>query len=861
MRVKSLIVTSFLLVGLSSTTPTLADPARSLQNIAQILGWQPSQHGCTLCGGYYLEPNLNPKNLPILPPRKTVTHMNADKAIMPNRKPWHFIGHVRLDQVNRQVRAGRAKVFFNKKNKPSIIALKHNVILREPDKVFVGDYGKLHLHSQTGYLTHAYYRFGLRNTVAKKVSASEVQIRGLSAWGKARIFKQTAPKHFVFHHASFTTCLATHPVWKLHASTLKLNKTTGRGQAYNTTITVRKVPVFYLPYFNFPIDGRRQSGFLTPTLGRYLNSGLTLGLPYYFNLAPNYDFTLTPYLMQERGVFFAGTARYLDNINKVTLNLYGIPYDAQFKKFKHKANQDYAGQSQYSNLLRALNSQSNTRGAIAFHDTLTFNQHFSGELSFAKVSDAYFNRDFPTRLLLSNATLGTQIVPSSANLSFASKHWHASASVDQTQTLEAIDMPSVTQPYSHVPQLTVSANYTLPWQLAFGLDSSFDAFDFSQNSRVIPTVSTFTGSRLDIEPSLSRAFKTSYAFLTPTLSFKVTHYSINHPSPGARPTITRSLPIISVDSGLYFDRDTPFWHQAHTWTIEPRVKYLYIPYRYQNDIPMFDSSVSTMTYSQLFGDNRFIGLDRIGDTNQITAGIKSQLTNTTTGQTLVDAGIGQIYLFSQQRVQACSAIGCINNLPPTPPIKHSPWSHSFLADYLTLSPVNYASLKLMSTYDPITDSMVNYSAGLTLKKDQSHILNFAYTYTRNGNAFSPNRTQFVSTNIKSLQTSFVWPLTKHVSALGAYGHAISEKHMQDYFLGIEYNACCWAVRAVVGRVFTAYNTAQLSAKHPLGEPQYDKYAVIQFLLRGLGAVGNQNPSGGLTTNITGYDGEFRHYDN
>ena len=354
--------------------------------------------------------------------------------------------------------------------------------------------------------------------------------------------------------------------------------------------------------------------FRSPTIGVTGKNGPELALPYYFNLAPNYDATLIPRYMTKRGVQLGGEVRYLDQFSNAVARAEILP-DDQIRGTR--------------------------RSAMSFSDVFRAGP-FAGLVNLNKVSDNEYFRDLSNRV----AAVSQTYLPREGLVTYNGNWWDggvwsSTARLQSFQTLQSPTNP-LPIPYARLPQVLLNAAKP---DIIPGTDFAFagEAVDFHHPTQV-------TGIRTIANPSLSLPIVTPSAFITPKVGVHATSYSLSNESAGTPTALQRTLPVFSTDSGMVFERDTEFFGDSYLQTLEPRAYYLYIPYKNQSQIPLFDTAVGDLNYAQIFSENSFVGGDRINDANQLTLAATSRLLSPRSGQELIRGTLGQRYYFSDQRV-------------------------------------------------------------------------------------------------------------------------------------------------------------------------------------------------------------------
>lgn len=841
----SIISGSFIIIFSANAASLSHVNKQSEKSAAEQLGWVSVPHSENICCGYYRDP-LTMFDINNLPPLKTTpVTINASQGIFHQTGRSLLLGKVSIAQPGRLIGADRVYINRDAVSKRVTSAdLYGNVSLLEPGRYVIGDTAHVDLGTRFAKLTHVIYRYLLGDPGL----AGDKDNPPLNAWGRADAAEQKHSGFYEFIHATYTTCAPTTHTWKVTTDKLDLNHATGRGYARNAWLDVQGVPIFYTPYFNFPIDKRRQSGFLFPYFGSSTYSGFSTAFPYYWNIAPNYDATITPQIFARRGLLTSGLFRYLTMNSSGTLNGGFIPNDGYFQRFKHVSASKYP--PGFPGLGRLLNS-SNNRYSFSWQDSTTFNSHWSGNVNYNSVSDDYYQQDFN-----SASTLAPNILPRLGTVNYVGDIWNFNGTVQTYEALHPINQATVSNPYDLLPQLNLRGN--LPdenYGLQYLFDGQFTYFRRSQNPGETALVPT--GPRTNIQPGISWPLIDESGYFTPTLQWEFTHYNVGSQMPGFSKIIARNLPIFDIDSGVYFDRDISFGKTLYQQTLEPRVFFLYVPYRNQNSIPLYDTGVIPFNYDSLFLTNRFSNIDRIGDADQVTFALTSRILDANTDAQKFWASIGQIYYFRDRRVLGClpgqNPNTCIDNLTAfdiTPAFeKRSP-----LAGIASYNITRALSANATMSWDLYSHQTVYGGGNLQYEPAPNHVFNLGYNFVRLGDQININPPVSNASHENDLNqgtVSFAWPLHQNWSAVGSYGYNLSHRYTQSYFYGLEYNTCCWAVRVVAGRSFSGLNQNS--------NPTFSNSVYLQFLFKGLATVGNQDPTSTLMSGIPGYQDTFQPF--
>lgn len=799
---------------------------------AELLDWVSAANN--ICGGYYREPEIILK-YPSPPDLATTdTVINARLPSIFSAKGRSILqGDVTVTQPGREITADKAILYRDPQtDKITAIDLFGNVHLREAGKLMVAEHIHLDLTQHTAYLENALYRFS--KAVSTKV---------LNAWGTLKEGTRDAAGILHLNTATYSTCPPTTRTWAVTADDLKLDKAQGVGTAKNSWLQVEKIPVFYFPYFTFPLDDRRKSGFLFPTYGYSDPSGAIISIPYYLNLAPNYDATITPALYSKRGIQQNVSVRYLTSIDQGAFNFSILPGDSVFAQFKKDAPAEYAAIPDENVYLSRLDKFNNSRSYISYLDNAIFDPHWSSSINLNYVSDDYYFQDFG----VTPGAVATDQLLNETDLKYQGDNWNFLTRLQGYETLHPINESLIEDQYARLPEVDLNADYP---EQAYGFDyqvkNQFVYFDRARD--FITGNPIVTGERYHFDPSISWPMANMSGYFIPQLQMDTTAYALKDQLPTWSRDITRVLPMFDIDSGLFFDRNTHFLTKTYRQTLEPRLFYLWVPNEQQNEIPLFDTTLPTFSFEQMFQTNRFTGIDRIGDANQITAALTSRLLDADDGEEKVSASIGSIFLFQQHQVNCSLLSNCLPD--PTHNENISP-----IVSELSYNLNTAWNMTADLAWDPNTTQTNNGSFNLTYHYNQ-RLFNIAYYFVRNADiqnqVLPAGQTTILSTtpnNVNRINLGMALPLTQHWSFLGDWNYNIGTRNSQLYYYGAQYDSCCWAMRVLASRTLTAVDQ--------LGRTQYDPGVYVQFQLKGLGNFGNNNPSGLLNSTLPGYQDQFQ----
>lgn len=795
----------------------------SANEIAETLGWI-SQKNINICNGYYYEPEIiksYPQPKPIGEEQTTITA--TQPASFSQFGVSTVKGNVTITQPGRKITADEVDFYRDKAGKITNSTLIGNVHFQEYGKLIVAKKAHWDFDSKKITLYDAIYRL-----------LTPAPNESINAWGNSRMMVRDNEGDIKLKKASYSTCPPTTNTWKLWGNNVDLNKNTGRGTITNALFYVKDTPVFYLPYFNFPIDKRRKSGFLYPTAG-YSSDGIDFSLPYYLNLAPNYDATLTPRYISDRGLLTSGLFRYLTPENNGYFNLSYIPHDSKFIDFKNDALTQYAP----SHTLDLLENANNDRAYLSMGNKAYYNQNWSSSLDVNYVSDNYFFQDFGGSL----ATIDQDQLLNQLDLKYDSENWNLLTRVQSFQTLDTVtENANAEYQYRRLPQIDLKGDY--PNQM-FGLDLgianelvNFD-FDHFRNPNTGDQVPI--GTRVNIQPNATLPIRWVSGYFTPEIQLQETQYNLSHNvTSNDMPlddTISRTLPIFNIDSGLFFNREINLFNNPNGYiqTLEPRIFYLFVPDTNQNDIPLFDTNLNTFSFDQLFQTNRFSGLDRVGDANQISVALTTRILNGYTSDEEARASIGQIYQFHEHEI-------CLNNDCSSDPLAQDRISP--MVGELQYNLTRHWEATAGAAWDMQDHTLDNDNVTIKYHDEQKHIASLGYNFVKHGDIITGDS----SDNLDRINLALSWPVFEHFNLLGNVNYNISHEHSEEYFYGAEYESCCWAIRVVQSETYIG--TDENDSR------KFNHAVYLQFLFKGLGNVGTSNAHDLLISQIPYYVDQF-----
>lgn len=608
-------------------------------------------------------------------------------------------------------------------------------------------------------------------------AAGRPRFTAADARGRAERLLFEGPRQYRAEQAEYTTCEPGNDSWFIRSADLQIDKERDVGVARDASIVFMGQTIFYTPYLSFSLHQERKSGFLTPHYGSSSTSGTEFTLPYYWNIAPDRDATLYPRVMTKRGLQLTTDFRYLDPALRGEARAEFLPNDQQL-------NQD--------------------RYAVFVKHSQTFASGWSGALNVNKVSDDKYFTDLSTVVALTSVST----LPSEGTLSRGGTWGRTgvygfTAQVQRWQTLQTDPLVPITPPYSRQPQFTLTAQ---------NHDVFHSDFDFLGNFVDFGHPTQVTGKRLMAYPSLSLPLQTSYAYLTPKVGMHLTHYALDKGTT-TLPDSSRALPIFTTETGLVFERDTTITGQRFIQTLEPKLYYVYIPFRDQSQIPNFESGLQDINIATIFSENQFSGYDRINDANQVTFGVTSRFINSDSGIERLRVALAQRYYFQSQRV----------TVPGVPP-RSSESSSSDLLAALSGTVAPHWAVEAGWQYNTDLSQTQKFNVGTRYQPQPGKVLNLVYRDSVN--------------SVRQTDISTQWPLTSQWTALARWNYSLLDNRTLEALGGIEYNGGCWVFRAVGHRFATATQQASTSI-------------FLQLELNGVSRIGS-NPMEVLRRNIGGY---------
>lgn len=663
-----------------------------------------------------------------LPPQ--AVYIEADRALFREQGVSSMSGNVHVSRQDKLLTADQATY-------------------AQPEGIVTGS-GDVSFSSDMLAVTSRELRYDLLNDQGEMQDAayylSKSEGNGLSE----RVIQQSDGSTRL-ENSTYTTCPVDEPDWSINAKSIRLNHEQEQGTARNVTLKIRDIPVLYFPWFSFPLTDTRKSGFLWPVIGTSERSGLYLGAPYYLNLAPNYDLTLTPTLLSRRGLQLGGEFRYLTEKNQGLVNLTFLPDDRI--------------------------SDTDKRYYFELRNRTLIGKASSLSLQAEGVSDDQYFTD------LGNSLDATSVVNLERRLEYRTggRDWSFSGMLQNFQVLDG------TRPHARLPQL-LFRYYPQRKRNGLNLDLESEFTNFADSD------TETNGLRMDNLLRVSRMFSTEAAYLKPSVSLRNTTYRLDD---DGNTKINRTVPTASLDAGLFFERN--IMDGRYTQTLEPRIFYTYTPFREQSGIPVFDSSQRSLSYNQLFAENRFTSRDRIGDANRLSLSLTTRIQSPEEGLERFRASIGQMYYFDDRKVTL-----------PDEPVIAGDRSEIVLEAAGELND----RTRLVSTafWDTGESEFTAGEMRLRYRDDKERILNIGYAQRKD--------------DFESASLSFAVPVKSGWKAVGSWERDLLNDRNLETVIGAEYESCCWKTRVASRNYLLPDNETR------------DNAVFVELELKGLGNFGS-----------------------
>jgi len=780
--------------------------------------WIPQKNHSNLCRGYYqpympVDPNYQHDefDLPI------DIHFDSSQTVMEGTSIFY---NAHAQQGQKAIKAEQIDIYRSNGDWQTLHAREH-VEFHQPN---------ISIWAKSAFYEHSRQYFQLHD--------SDFRWYPKHARAKSTSTELLADQNIVLHQTVFTNCPPENTDWTLHAEKITLIPDTGRAKAKNLHLKTRGVPIFYWPYLEYPIDNKRHSGFLFPSYSSSSQSGLSLTIPYYFNLAPNYDLILGLSGYTKRGVGIESHFRYISAHTSTILDLQYLPSDSAYQKFRNDTlAQLPSGYS--SNDPRVLGiGHHNYRFGAGLKQNITFEQ-WQLNIDYHYVSDDNYFVDLGNDI----HTISTLHLPQRVQANYSGKNWGHTFRVEEYQVLQAFKGDVVSEIYRRQPQWIFEADYPSLWaNVNFALNG--EIVNFTHPGDPISNTTPVQGQRAHLQPSFSFPMRQAWGELTPTFYADWLSYSLNLQDTMAHidTHANRFAPIYTIDGKIFFEKNYHVNHCNWTQTLIPRLYYTYIPYRDQSQYPNFDTGVINFSYAQLYRHNRFSGRDRLNEANQVSLSLNSQLLSTDNLFEWFRVGVGEIFYFTPEKVQLCGSTAfsnqCSNANLPRNSVKHS----NILSEFIFSTP---SKLQLGSFIEWRTDGRLIDQASMFLHYPfwENYLFNLNYYFTRHDEKNINFNTATLG-RLNQGDASILMPLSSKMNILGRVHYDFEFNQFIETLGGLEYNSCCFAWQVVFSRYRQLGNA--------LVGREFVNQFMFQFVFKGLSSVGLNQADDKLDKKIPGY---------
>ena len=612
-----------------------------------------------------------------------------------------------------------------------------NVLLKTKSSQIEGTELELSLDSNTGSIPNASFISSLnaRNPKFNNTLRGTASLIFLEGESKKRL-----------QNASITTCEAGQNDWFINASELEINERSQRVDATNAELEFKGFPILYSPYVNFSFNDDRKSGFLVPSIGSSSRSGFEAAIPYYFNLSPTSDATVTPRYFGRRGTQVSGEYRYLD--------------------------QKYSGVSQLDFMPSDTQTTRDNRYYVKLKHVHDLGNGFTAGYNVDKVSDDNYFADMSSLISVTSQVNLNQ----EAFLNYSDNDWNARLLTQKFQNL------TTSSPYERLPSLTVNHGKIFEDEYGFTdyeVNTNFSLTQFERNNNF--TGVSPRGTRVTTRPSLSIPFERPYGFVTPKLSMDMKYYDLNDANVTSKDLY---IPTLSFDSGLYLDKKISFKESTFTQTLEPRIFYSYTPYEDQSMLPMFDTALIDLNAQSIFSENQFVGGDRVMDSHQVTVGGTTRFIDSY-GMERLSGTIAQRFYIDDRKV-----------------LNESQFNNSSAQNdssdlFVSASALIAKGLKLnVDTQYNLDESSTNRATiGAKYNPRSGKLLNASYRFVKN-----PANSEY---DVKQINIAGQWPLGSGWSSVGRYNYDIKSSSTIEGLAGVEFDAGCWSASVLMHAIALA----------------------------------------------------------
>ncbi len=598
------------------------------------------------------------------------------------------------------------------------------------------------------------------------------------ARGRASLLSLEGAKRQRLEKATYTTCAPGNRDWLLSADEVEIDHDDGTVTARGAKIAFMRVPILYTPYISFPLDDRRKSGLLFPKIGTTDETGIDVSIPWYWNIAPHRDLIITPRIMSDRGTMLGGKFRFLTPHSNGTLTAEYLPSDDKF------GNED--------------------RRFVSLRHNANPRPRLETRIEASDVSDSFYFGDLGNDLVSSSQTS----LERTANAIWHGRGWNMGITVQDFQNLDTTLAPD-DRPYRQVPQIVYEFS---PTQRFMGLRTTalaeLNYFTHSDTTLV-------KGTRFDVQPRLSLPLRRAAWYVEPAVSVRHTAYALSNVDPGLEDNPTRTTPVYSFDAGSFFERNGSWGDNPYIQTLEPRLFYLYVPERDQQNLPVFDTGNYDFNFWTLFRENRFNGPDRMGDANQLALALTTRFLDPASGRQLLGMSIGSLLYFRDRTVTLPGDTAALN-------------SSSDIIGELSLSLTHHWTAHGEVLWNPHDSRTERNNYHLQYRLGPRQLINLGYRF-RNGIQ-------------EQTDVSFLWPISRAWHMVGRWYYDVADNETIEVLGGLGYERCCWGVQLLARNYVNNDGTARTTA------------VFLKLEFKGLGMLGTKLDDA-LERGILGYQSD------
>ena len=704
---------------------------------ADMTPQQRQQYGNKACGAF-IEPRReqadNDLDIQDAPLRVTAnsTKASSDKVAV-------LEGDVQISQGSRQIKSDFATIDQNAQK----VTLKGNVEFREPGILLKGEDAGIDVANSNVTINNATY-----------------VIHQASIRGAAKKLSKSDQGNIIIDEASYSTCEPGDSSWQLITKQIEIDQKSGWATIKNARFEIKDIPVFYFPYIKFPIDDRRSSGLLIPDIDINQDNGLDIAQPIYWNIAENYDSTISPRYIQHRGFGIEADFRLLNSWSQSRVSGSFLGND--------KGGDD----ADEINPITGLHPyEGDDRYMLNLDHVGGIDRPWSTFVDYNSVSDTDYVRDLGNMTI--DETSQTHI-KQRAYARYETNHWNYQITSEDYQSVTR----GLTDQYSILPSIDVDGYYRFDNNLVLNLSNRYTVFSHNNPNKV-------EGSRRRLDYSLTWDQHWNWGYFKPKVELKHLAYNLNYPSQirpmgvDQNPEVT--IPVYSFDTGIFFERSLN-WLDGVTQTFEPRLMYLHSGYKDQSVLPDFDTREFTPSYDLLFRDTRFVGGDRISDDQRLTLGITTKLIDPNSGQEKFRASIAQSVYYADRKIM-------LSTIPTAEELAGMGRDRSAIALEVAARITNNWRFTSDLVYDDLDNHLEKTGFSARYNDRKKRIFNFTYRYTRR--AARAYDGQLIDQNIKQTNISGLVPLTANLNLVGRWNHDFTNNRELEVFAGFEYHNCCW----------------------------------------------------------------------